>query len=486
MEHETGLVRGRFCRLAFVSILTAGALAGCTNSHVASSTTQPPVSSTTTTTTVPLRPPEWTSYGHDLANTRTNLSETAINASSVASLKVNWQDAETDGVVTTPTVSNGVVYFGDYVGNEWAVELATGKVVWEAKLGGGSVVGSPTIVGSAIYAGVGKTLYELNRATGTVIWKANTNPSVFSQIETSPVVVGNLVLEATSQFEEIVGKPPMTFRGNIGAWNAHTGKPVWNFITTPNNATSGAGEGIWSTPAIDTTLGLLYVGVGQNIAEPPGPLEDSLLAINYRTGKLKWAAQFTRNDVFGTGHFTGRDADVGASPNLWTTNGEVVVGVGQKNGIYHALDAATGKSLWNTSLTPGSPFGGVLGSAAYVNGEIVASSNIGNPKTNNVTKKSKVFALNPATGKVIWSVTFRGDIYGPVSAVNGVAFVGTTASKYFGLDTTTGKTLWTFATPGMVGGGASIIDGNLLWGYGFVLFAGAGKGGIIDFTLPST
>ncbi|HEV8065260.1 MAG TPA: PQQ-binding-like beta-propeller repeat protein [Acidimicrobiales bacterium] len=483
---QRGRPEGHRLTSRWIALAAAAVTAAACSSPAAQTDTTTTIAGSTTTTTVRPSPPEWTTYGHDLANTRTNTSETVINPRSVGGLRVKWKDPETDGVVTTPTVSDGVVYFGDYVGNEWAVQLDSGKVVWEAKLGGGSVVGSPAVVGNVLYAGVGKTLYELSRATGKVIWKATTNPSVFSQINTSPVVVGNLVFEATAQFEEIVGKPPMTFQGNLGAWNAQTGKPVWNFVTTPNNSTSGAGEGIWSTPAVDTQLGLLYVGIGQDISEPAGPLEDSLVAIDYHTGKLKWAAQFTRNDVFGVGHFNGVDADVGASPNLWSVNGHEDVGVGQKNGIYHALDAATGKSLWNTRLTPGSPFGGVLGSSAYVGGEIVASSNIGDPKTNNVTKHSKVFALDPANGKVIWSDTFPGDIYGPVSAVNGVAFVGTTAARYYALDTASGKTLWSYATPAMVGGGGSIIDGNLLWGYGFVLFGPAGKAGIIDFAIPSS
>jgi outer membrane protein assembly factor BamB len=87
---------------------------------------------------------------------------------------------------------------------------------------------------TGIYAGVGKMLYKLNPATGTVVWRAVTNANQFSQINTAPVVVGNLVIEATAQYEEIAGKPPETFRGNIGAWDATTGHQVWNLYTTPD------------------------------------------------------------------------------------------------------------------------------------------------------------------------------------------------------------------------------------------------------------
>ncbi|HEV2361321.1 MAG TPA: PQQ-binding-like beta-propeller repeat protein, partial [Acidimicrobiales bacterium] len=321
----------------------------------------------------------WTSYRHDLSNTGEDPSS-AVNAGDVAGVSVAWRKSGLTGVTSTPVVSNGVVYFGTEQGNEMAVDLSTGHTLWSVPVGG-LVVGSPTIVGTAEYVGSGNILYRLDAATGAVVWKATTNPSKFAQINASPVVVANLVIEGTAQYEEIAGKPPLEFKGSIGAFDATTGKQVWNFVTTPADKTSGAGIGIWSTPAIDTGLGLLYVGTGQNIAQPPGKYEDSLLAINYQTGKLAWWSQFTTPDVFGVGNFTGKDADVGASPNLFSCHGEEIVGVGQKNGVYHALDAKTGETLWNTVLTHGSPFGGALGSAAFIDGRIIASSNIGDPKT---------------------------------------------------------------------------------------------------------
>ncbi len=336
----------------------------------------------------------WPSYGHDLDNTRTNLSRSAVDRASVGDLKVNWTKDGLVGVTGTPVVADGDVYFGDWQGNVWAVKAATGRVIWTVKVGG-DVVGSPAIAGNALYVGVGDELYRLDAASGAVVWKTVTNANPFSQINASPVVVGDLVIQGTAQFEEVVGMAPFTFRGSIGAFNTATGTQVWNFVTTPNNATSGAGEGVWSTPAVDRKIGLLYVGTGQNISEPTGPLADSLLAINYRTGVLKWSRQFTNPDVFGVGNFTGKDADVGASPNLWTSHGREMVGVGQKNGVYHALNAATGKEVWNTMLTPGSTFGGVLGSAALVDGKIIASSNVGDPATNATTGTSKIFSRTP-------------------------------------------------------------------------------------------
>src|SRR6185503_6767212 len=123
-----------------------------------------------------------------------------------------------------------------------------------------------------------------------------------------------------------------------------------------------------------------------------GPLADSILAIDYRTGKLEWSRQFTYPDVFSAGHPQGKDADVGASPNLWTADGRDFVGAGDKGGTFHAVDRDTGKVVWTTHLTPGSAFGGEIGSAAFVDGKLIATSNVGDPASNFPTNVTKVFA----------------------------------------------------------------------------------------------
>jgi polyvinyl alcohol dehydrogenase (cytochrome) len=439
-----------------------------------------------TTTAAMTTVTNWPLYGHDLANTRTNRHETEIDQASVPSLTAGWSKGGLVGVTGTPVVANGVAYFGDWTGTLWAVNARTGQTVWSTKVGGGDFVGSPALGGRSVYVAIGKTLYALRRSTGKVLWQTVTNSNPYSQINASPVVVGNLVFQGTAQFEEVVGHAPFTFRGSIGAYNATTGRQVWNFFTTPNDATSGAGEGVWSTPAVDTRLGLLYVGDGQNLDNPSGPLADSILAINLKTGHLKWSHQFNHPDVFSTASYSGKDADVGASPNLWTVHGRSMVGVGSKNGTYYAFDRATGKLKWETFLTHGSTFGGVLGSSAFVDGKIIASSNIGDPASNATTNQSKVFALNPASGKVLWSKTFAGNVFAPISAVHGLAFVGTDAGVMMALNTQNGKTLWSYSAPDKVGGGPSITNGRLLWGYGFTLFKGPGKGGVISFTVSAS
>jgi polyvinyl alcohol dehydrogenase (cytochrome) len=426
---------------------------------------------------------EWAVYGHDPSNSRTNASESEITAATVGDLTLDWEIPDLIGVTATPTVVEGVAYFGDWKGAIWAVDAETGEAIWTSPIGG-FVVGSPAVDGDAVYASSGASLYRLDRATGEQEWTARTDEHPQAQISASPVVVGGLVLQGTASFENTVAKDEYTFRGSISAYDTETGDEVWRFDTTPGDETAGPGAGIWSTPAVDTERGLLYVGTGQSLAEPTAPLTDSLLAIDYQTGDLAWSQQFTYPDVFSAGNPTGKDADVGASPNLWTSDGHDLVGAGDKGGTYHALDRDTGEVVWETELTPGSVFGGEIGSAAFVDGRLIASSNVGNPETNTPTDFTKVFALDPATGEVLWSSEeLPGKIFAPVSAVPGIAFVGTDRGRLAALDTATGEELWTYDAPDKTGGGPSIVAGRVIWGYGFTLFQGPGPGGVLSFTL---
>lgn len=460
------------------------ALFGCSSSG---SDTTP----TTVATTVPEGSTarstgnQWPFYGHDLSQTRTNVAETKITRSNVAKLAKTWGIDDVVGVTGTPTVVDGTAYFADWKGQLWAVEAATGKKIWTTPIGG-MPVGAPAVDGKRVFASQGNTLFCLERSTGEITWKVTTNEHPQAQINASPVVVDDLVIQGTASFENMMNKDTYSFRGSIGAWDVATGKPRWNFFATKADKASGPGAGIWSTPAVDPERGLLFVGTGQGLAPPTPPLADSMLAIDYHTGKLKWSRQFTYPDVFSNGHPGGKDADLGASPNLWTSNGRDLVGGCDKGGTFHTMDRDSGEEVWKTQLAPGSPFGGAIGSAAFVDGALIASSNLGDPETNAPSDHSKVFNLDPATGKIRWATDeLDGKIFGPISAVPGVAFVGTDKGHLFALEVATGKTLWSMDAPDKTACGPSIVDGRVLWGYGFIMFGGPGKGGVFALEVGS-
>jgi polyvinyl alcohol dehydrogenase (cytochrome) len=419
----------------------------------------------------------WIVYGHDLSNTRFNGQERRINRRTARRLSPGWEIDGLVGVTGTPVVAKDVAYFGDWTGAARAVDAKTGTEIWHTQVGG-VVVGAPAVEGDAVYVSSGATLRRLDRATGAIEWSTVANEHPLAQINASPVVVDGLVLQGVASFEVTIPAADYTFRGTIGAYDAETGAEIWRFYATPGDAENGAGVGIWSTPAVDRKRGLLYVGSGNTYEQPTAALADSILAIDYRTGQLAWSTQFTYPDVFSAGHPEGKDADVGASPNLWRSKGRALVGAGDKAGVYYALDRDTGQIVWQTPLTPGGLFGGEIGSAALVDGKLITVSNHG------AEGVARIFALDPDTGGVLWEADpFPGRIFAPVGAVRGVAFVGTDAGTLAALDTRTGDLLWRHTAPARTGCGPSIVDGRVLWGYGFTLFSGPGAGGVLSFVV---
>ena len=71
---------------------------------------------------------------------------------------------------TTPTVVEGVAYFGDLSHRVYAVSIDDCRLVWNAPAEvGGAVVAPPVVVGNKIYLGaLDRVFYEIDRATGAV------------------------------------------------------------------------------------------------------------------------------------------------------------------------------------------------------------------------------------------------------------------------------------------------------------------------------
>jgi polyvinyl alcohol dehydrogenase (cytochrome) len=83
-------------------------------------------------------------------------------------------------------------------------------------------------------------------------------------------------------------------------------------------------------------------------------------------------------------------------------------------------------------------------------------------------------ALDAATGKILWQVADpqgAADM-GYVSSANGVVYAGSTApagNNMYALDAATGRILWRFASGGSVAAGAAITAGRVYWGSGYPL-----------------
>ncbi len=152
-------------------------------------------------------------------------------------------------------------------------------------------------------------LIALNRFTGDLMWETEMADSHLNYNGTSaPLTVGNLVISGTAGGDEGV-------RGFVAAYDQASGKQVWRFWTVPQPGEPGSetwkgtdtehrSGATWMTGTYDPQLDTLYWPVGNPGAvfdghqrEGDNLYTDSVLALDAKTGKLKWYYQFTPHDI---------------------------------------------------------------------------------------------------------------------------------------------------------------------------------------------
>src|SRR5882762_7758054 len=78
---------------------------------------------------------DWPMYARDLAGSHYNPNEKQITLETVSRLKPKWIFETGADVSAQPTVVGGVIYFGSWDGKEYAVDVKTGKKIWEFESG---------------------------------------------------------------------------------------------------------------------------------------------------------------------------------------------------------------------------------------------------------------------------------------------------------------------------------------------------------------
>jgi polyvinyl alcohol dehydrogenase (cytochrome) len=245
-----------------------------------------------------------------------------------------------------------------------------------------------------------------------------------------------------------------------------------------------------------------------------------VVALDLETGAVKWARVLLPYDAWTVScafnlvnpencpspH--GPDHDIGQGPMLFEVEGpdgspRELLGVGQKNGMYRALDPATGEIVWETRVGPAGDVGGLMwGSATDSERVYAASVNsleerwelVENGKgTGRFTERGFWSAVDARTGTILWQTTDpnRSRAEGPVTVANGVVFAGSMERgrrrpTMFALSAETGKILWRFASGGSVNSGPAVVDGVVYWGSGYPpIKAGAGNNKLFAFALPA-
>lgn len=374
----------------------------------------------------------WLTYGRDYSNQRFSPLK-KINRDTVRQLAPAWiyQTGMAATFQATPLVVDGVLYLSMPYDHVAAIDAKTGRELWRYEHKrktmtmccgpanrGVSVAYNKVFIGTvdarliALDAKTGKMVWDIPLATdlgpteateqvasndalkkkgstGTTGVGINMAPLVFN----GKVIIGITGVGYGMHIEGNRANAPLGavigIAGNYGrpgfyaAFDANTGRRVWQFDTIPDAGWEGAfqnstpdgvalnrntsqekrdlskypdadkhgGGSAWTTPAFDPKTGTLFVGIGN-----PSPQMDdtsrpgdnlysvSLAALDAETGKLKWYYQQVPHDLWGY--------DVASPPVLFdlpTKEGNIpVVGQASKVGWFYVHDRRDGRLIYKS------------------------------------------------------------------------------------------------------------------------------------------
>lgn len=417
---------------------------------------------------------------------------------------------------------DGNVYFQDAANNVFSVNVETGKENWKTEYNlpnegpngvtydEGVIYGATSTFAFALEASTGKELWRSKRlviteadgeaqfpaakAAGGSIDTSIGNTAAGQGINFAPQVNDGMVFLSTSG--QITG-------GEAIALDAKTGEELWTLDETknPNDRAVGgiAGTGgSWNAPAIAPD-GTVYYGIGsphrsddQAIKTPTELLyNDSTIAVDPETGKVKWYYQGVPNDFY--------DWGMQISPIYVEEDGKSILLDAGKMGYVYAMDAESGELLWKTpvgthnghdedgklalegkyhpkkypyKVYPGT-LGGVETNMAFSEG--VAYVPVVNsyqerpdPSTSLAVGQSleestgDMAAVEISTGKILWEAELPQVPFGAATVSNDLVFTTLYDGTVLGLSREDGSVVWEGKLPGGTNSPLVIERGTLI------------------------
>src|ERR1700726_4299015 len=264
-----------------------------------------------------------------------------IGRDNVKNLHVAWifQTDVKESLETSPIVVDGVMYVTTSFSHVYALDAKTGVQLWHYNHKMGPITTyccgpnnrGVQVLGDLVYlATLDSKLVALNAKTGDVVWKTDIADPELGYSETmAPTVVKGKVLIGTNGGEYGI-------RGFVRAYDAKTGKLLWNFDTTAENsvgvwgtthatgrdmhgdiaaekdqlAKSGdpyakLGGSVWQNPAVDLATNRIYFVVGNPSPDLDGSnrpgdnlYTDSLVSLDLDTGQYVCPFQYIPHDVW--------------------------------------------------------------------------------------------------------------------------------------------------------------------------------------------
>ena len=422
---------------------------------------------------------DWLFHTRDFSGTRYSpLSE--ITVDNVAELRPAclFQLSEARNFQTGPIVSNGTMYFTG-VRTTVAIDAATCRLlwrhvwepldreVWNNNRGVGIQDGYVVRGTSDGY------LVALDAADGEQLWARQVaDPWIGETFTMAPMIYDDLILIGPAGSENGIS-------GWVGAFRLRDGEEVWRFQTVPGATREGSeswgnprsiplgGGAVWTPFTLDVDREELYVAIGNPAPDFPAELRpgpnlytNSIVALDVRTGELRWYEQLVPNDdhdwdltqvspIF-------RRAVDGVERNLVATVG--------KDGILRVLDRDTQERIFETPVT--------------------SQVNVDAPVTTEGTRACPGYlggvewngpAYHPGTGTLVtpavdWCYIFTKFQSDEVRYVEGQLYLGGTAVPdgdptgwLTSVDASTGAVRWRYHSPRPVLGAVTTTAGGLVF-----------------------
>lgn len=459
---------------------------------------------------------DWPTY-HGLVSANRHSELDQINKNNATRLQLQWSASIPYlGLEMTPLVVDGVMYVTG-PNQVCALDGQTGRRIWcysRPRTPAGTIAGDAAkganrgaaILGDRVFFVTDNAhMICLNRITGGLMWEVVMPEAPQRYGSTiAPLVVNDLVIGGVAGADEGI-------RGFIAAYKVQTGELAWRLYTVPKPGEPGSetwegkapledgGGSTWLTGSYDPETGLLYWPTGNPFPATAGDerkgdnlYTNCVLAIDVKTGKLKWHYQFTPHDLHdwdATEPLVLVNTTFGGRPRKLLLQAN-------RNGFYYVLDRVTGEFLlakpFVKKLTWASGVGAdgrpqlLEGNAPTLAGtkscpavrgatnwystafhpetklfylmavedcSIYKLSQLGGyiPSRDPLSPPEKVLrAINIETGEIVWEVPQVGapesNYSGVLSTSGGVLFYGETGGGFAALDAKSGKPLWHFET----------------------------------------
>ncbi len=456
---------------------------------------------------------DWPTYHGDIRGNRYSQLD-QINTRNAGGLKLQWSySIPYFGLETTPLVVDGLMIVTG-PNQVYGLDARTGREVWRYArprtafgIAGDAVKGAnrgAAVLGDRVFFATDDAhMICLNRLTGALMWEVYMPEQKQRYGATSaPLVAGDLVIGGVAGADEGI-------RGFIAAYKVTTGEVAWRFWTVPRPGEPGAetwsdpsaldlgGGSTWLTGTYDPENGLLYWPTGNPFPDTDGEVRkgdnlytDCVLAIDLKTGKLRWHFQFTPHDL--------HDWDAVQPPVLvdaaFHGRPRKLLLLANRSGFFYVLDRTTGEFLLGQpfvkKLTWASGIGADGRPQLLPNNEVGKQKTVTCPAVRGATNWYST-SYNPATnlyymmavedcgyywdspdggfawvndpkdpgtkalraidietGKIAWEVAqidgTEGNYSGVLSTAGGVVFYGETGGSFAAVDAKDGRPLWNF------------------------------------------